>query len=550
VVWYEYGYPISHHRIRRSDDFGATFGPEHTVTDYYENGRSGAPGFRRTFAPTLPGIAVDHSNGPYRGRVYVTWDEAVNFYDTPLSLVSPIAEVEDNGFFASATSFAVGDVLRGSIASSAEFDLFRFSGLKGQTVFFAADSTRDSTNLTLRLICESDTSMFDDYRLLALTAGRFPSFAFTLPADGSFTLRLNGSGPTPGPYRLLTGFDTPSGERATDHRDQFLATSDDGATWNTPVQLNDSEPGFDGIFPEVAVDGLGRVHVYWHDFRDDIECGALSFEYLVSSGDGGTTWGPNRKLSDVTSFWSANACGTANQGDYQGITAEGATIYPLWADSRLGDPDVFFEATTMSMLAVCPKPATGVGTVERTFSVANTGNVEATIAWSLTDTRGWITPAGSPGVALGAGGSVDPVVEVAFPPDCEGGEVDTLLLTLENVDVPGHVEVCVTTATCLGPLAVERLVRALELAAPRPNPSRGQVVLRFGLSRTGQIRLGVFGAHGERVRSLVNADHEAGPHEISWDGRNDQGRRVGPGVYFVRLDAEGRSLRQVVTVLH
>jgi flagellar hook assembly protein FlgD len=70
------------------------------------------------------------------------------------------------------------------------------------------------------------------------------------------------------------------------------------------------------------------------------------------------------------------------------------------------------------------------------------------------------------------------------------------------------------------------------------------------LSRTGQVRLGVFGAHGERVRSLVNADHEAGPHEISWDGRDDQGRRVGPGVYFVRLDAEGRSLRQVVTLLH
>ena len=37
---------------------------------------------------------------------------------------------------------------------------------------------------------------------------------------------------------------------------QSLAYStDDGATWSTPVRVSDSDPWFDGEFPEITVDG-------------------------------------------------------------------------------------------------------------------------------------------------------------------------------------------------------------------------------------------------------------------------------------------------------
>ena len=65
------------------------------------------------------------------------------------------------------------------------------------------------------------------------------------------------------------------------------------------------------------------------DWRDGLPCGAESAEYMVSSGDGGVTWGANVRVSDVNSYWSANACGSANQGDYQGITVEGLDVEPL-----------------------------------------------------------------------------------------------------------------------------------------------------------------------------------------------------------------------------
>jgi flagellar hook assembly protein FlgD len=40
---------------------------------------------------------------------------------------------------------------------------------------------------------------------------------------------------------------------------------------------------------------------------------------------------------------------------------------------------------------------------------------------------------------------------------------------------------------------------------------------------------------GRRVRTLVRGTLPAGTHTFEWDRGNDQGTRVGPGLYFVRL---------------
>jgi len=44
-------------------------------------------------------------------------------------------------------------------------------------------------------------------------------------------------------------------------------------------------------------------------------------------------------------------------------------------------------------------------------------------------------------------------------------------------------------------------------------------------------------------------DYAAGTHELSWDGRSDQGERVAPGLYFVRMAAgpDRRELKLVMT---
>ena len=52
----------------------------------------------------------------------------------------------------------------------------------------------------------------------------------------------------------------------------------------------------------------------------------------------------------------------------------------------------------------------------------------------------------------------------------------------------------------------------------------------------GRARLDVFDASGRRVTTLVDGFVPEGAHAARWTGTDAQGRRVKPGLYFVRLE--------------
>lgn len=82
----------------------------------------------------------------------------------------------------------------------------------------------------------------------------------------------------------------------------------------------------------------------------------------------------------------------------------------------------------------------------------------------------------------------------------------------------------------------------LTLGPARPNPSRGPSTLRFELARAASVDATVFDAQGRRVRTLARLEPlAAGAHQLTWDGHDDAGARVGAGVFFVRLQAGGRA---------
>ncbi len=49
----------------------------------------------------------------------------------------------------------------------------------------------------------------------------------------------------------------------------------------------------------------------------------------------------------------------------------------------------------------------------------------------------------------------------------------------------------------------------------------------------------VHDARGRLVRTLAGGVHEAGSHELTWQGDDDAGRRLESGVYLVRAVAGG-----------
>jgi hypothetical protein len=77
------------------------------------------------------------------------------------------------------------------------------------------------------------------------------------------------------------------------------------------------------------------------------------------------------------------------------------------------------------------------------------------------------------------------------------------------------------------------------LSAGYPNPFRQQTAFRLGLTTAGPVKLTVYDVMGRVSRRLVNGDRKAGEHTVVWDGRDDNGMTVRPGLYLVKLEAQG-----------
>ena len=90
---------------------------------------------------------------------------------------------------------------------------------------------------------------------------------------------------------------------------------------------------------------------------------------------------------------------------------------------------------------------------------------------------------------------------------------------------------------------------AIAFARPSPNPARVSLTLRFVLPRAAVVRLGIYDVNGRRVRELASGEQPAGEHVIAWDLRDEVGRTLGTGLYFARLEAEGRSVTQKLATL-
>jgi hypothetical protein len=88
--------------------------------------------------------------------------------------------------------------------------------------------------------------------------------------------------------------------------------------------------------------------------------------------------------------------------------------------------------------------------------------------------------------------------------------------------------------------------RGLVLQPPVPNPFRERTVARFTLPRPGVAVLAIYGADGRLLRRL-GGEFPAGPGAITWDGRDEAGRAVAPGMYLARLESDGSvSARKVI----
>jgi beta propeller repeat protein len=107
--------------------------------------------------------------------------------------------------------------------------------------------------------------------------------------------------------------------------------------------------------------------------------------------------------------------------------------------------------------------------------------------------------------------------------------------------------------------------QSLLLGNPFPNPCRGEVAFNFGVPRKSvpagdtswsdptdhprAVNVGVYTVSGRLVRTIEAGAMIPGYYRFEWDGRDESGRSVGPGIYFIHTGMGGQSLSRKVILL-
>lgn len=551
VVWQALGQiDRDLYKIRKSVDHGATFATAavaaYEVTNFATNG----PGSNLGVSTSYPRIAIDPSNGPNRGRVYLCWTECINFHTfdlDPSNFSGSISEVEGTGTFGAndnptrATLFSVGNRVRGYIGDvDNDVDWYKFNATFAQTVVFDVDSTvAAGLDLDFRIFCSDSTTR------LAYSApgkGKNPLLIWSAPETGTYYLRVAARPLTSDPgsyrYRVHTIFHVdPGDDRGKDVRDVFVVSSANGTTWSVagpggPVQVNDDLIRYDDWNPEITVSPGGTVICAYYDWRDadPSTCAGQSNLYLYTSADAGATWNRFGAVSDATSDWThASSNFVPNQGEDFGLTASSGSLYVAWTDARDGNPDIYSLPIDVSTptLAALADSRVEPDRVELDWLALEQANRPVNLerrgddgAWTRIDDA-----------VVGDDGHVRFV-------DTSVTAGRRYVYRLAFVD--GALTVYSSEAEIVVPAAL-----ALALGVPRPNPASGRAVLSVTLPDAAPATLSLVDVAGRVVSVRHLGALGAGVHRVTVG----ESGSLAPGLYVARLEHSGRVLTARLTVL-
>jgi N-acetylneuraminic acid mutarotase len=82
-----------------------------------------------------------------------------------------------------------------------------------------------------------------------------------------------------------------------------------------------------------------------------------------------------------------------------------------------------------------------------------------------------------------------------------------------------------------------------------PNPFNGETVIRFQLPQAARVQMYVFNIRGQRVATLADEQMDPGYHKITWDGRNEDNRKVASGIYIYLIQAGRNRASQKLTII-
>lgn len=75
-----------------------------------------------------------------------------------------------------------------------------------------------------------------------------------------------------------------------------------------------------------------------------------------------------------------------------------------------------------------------------------------------------------------------------------------------------------------------------------PNPFNPETTISFSVTQNSSfVNLEVYNIKGQKVKTLVHNEYSLGSHSVIWRGDNDSGQSVSSGIYYYRMNVNGKT---------
>jgi hypothetical protein len=75
-----------------------------------------------------------------------------------------------------------------------------------------------------------------------------------------------------------------------------------------------------------------------------------------------------------------------------------------------------------------------------------------------------------------------------------------------------------------------------------PNPFNPTTTISYSVPTSGKTSVKIFNLKGQNINTLVNAEMNAGDHTVVWNGTDASGQNVASGLYFMRVENNGKAV--------
>ncbi|MBC8527111.1 MAG: T9SS type A sorting domain-containing protein, partial [Candidatus Cloacimonetes bacterium] len=112
-------------------------------------------------------------------------------------------------------------------------------------------------------------------------------------------------------------------------------------------------------------------------------------------------------------------------------------------------------------------------------------------------------------------------------------EVTGFLASYDNIPVTVNIEYL--------PADVDNpaMIPSEPMLLSSPNPFKSSTTISFSIHNNSVVELTVYNLKGQKVKTLTEDRYAKGDYSVVWDGCDDSGKPVSPGVYFYKLAIDG-----------